>query len=260
MVHTFLSLIAARNPVGLEIFLDAGYNPSHLEYHQILIDYDHQVEECREIIRVISSHPTTRNRYFSFIMNFAQFHLLHTVMEGVERIQSDTDLNNFIFRAIPQIRDGVRQFILLNNHHKVSHDDYPIVQIVDRLLRSKRIDLSNPPENVLKCIMTEPNLGVYNLYARSHYRPQNYDIQAIVNANNEPILNYVLTVININTQNKDGETALIFILKRGKQYYDQYMINRLLMLGADPSIVDNTGHDANYYAGLNNFSLIINKA
>lgn len=239
MVHTFHSLIEARNPTGLEIFLDGGYKPKYIDYHLVLNNYDHQVEACKEIVRVIGHHPATRNEYLLYIINFAQFYLLHTFMEGVERIESDQEFNQVIYKAIPKLRDGMRQFILSNNdgdqENRVSFDDYPIVEIVDRLLRSPRVDLSNPPEDLLQHIMSEPNLQVYNIYTRAGYQPYKYDIRPIVYARSDEILNYLLQVININTRNKDGETALTFLAKKNdRDAKDKIM--KLIKLGANQSI------------------------
>lgn len=246
--YTFSSLVEARNPIGLKIFLDAGYIPKHIDYFAVLVNYDHNVEECKEIIRVIGAHPTTQLPYFKHLINFALFHIFSTFMEGVERIESDIEFNQFIYEAIPHMKSGTRQFILGNHDagNDVSFDDYPIVDLVDRLLKSERADLSNPPEVTLDYILNENELFVYNIYCRAKFNPMKYDIRPLVHASNQPILNYLLKVMDINTQNSSGETALIYMSKHYNRYNSK-QIQQLLLSDADPSIKDKQGHDAKYY-------------
>ena len=183
-------------------------------------------------------------------MQFASFHMLSYFMEGVESIESDSLFNEFIFKAIRDRNEGIRQFILGNQLYKVevSRDDYPLESIMARFLQSDRVNLSNPPKDIVETILHETNLDIYKMYIAAKFNPSKYGVKPLLDAGTTGIFEYLLSngIVDINATDANGQTVLINLCKVYR-HENLPLIELLYNHGVDIRLIDHDGHDAVYY-------------
>ena len=226
--------------------LDNGYIPNHAEYYSYI--YSHDVEGSLKLLHVLAFHPTTRIKYFKFIINFALFHILSPFMDAVETNENDQEFHDFIYQAIDYRDEGRRQFILGNRDRgiQVEHEDYPIELITARILKSERVNLANAPDNIVNIVLGDDYLENFRVYVKAGFNFGKYGGRTLINTRSIEIFEARIPYVDVNVVDKKGETVLIKYCKE-YSHNNNERITLLVKHGANVKILDNEGHDCIYY-------------